>query len=48
MMTVCKLYLKDDSMMSCANMMTVWLVLLKSDDSMFSYTKVWWQYGELY
>ena len=29
-------------------MMTVWWVILKNDDSMVSYTKVWWQYGELY
>ena len=29
-------------------MMTVWWVILKNDDSMVSYTKEWWQYGELY
>ena len=39
-------------------MMTVWWVILKNDNSMvrynknddilMSYTKEWWQYGELY
>ena len=47
-MTVCKSYLKDDSMMSYAYIMTVWLVLLKNDDNVVSYTKEWWQNGELY